>query len=192
MRRNDDTTGWEGRKWLESYISNEKNERKGINAVNQRVEGGIRFCSYHVSTQSSIEELRHISPQSWNVRRQILSSEIESYNADIICLQDVDHYYDYWKNKLNSLGYDSIFKQKTEILGIHLDGVCVAYKRNLFQLFKTSTIEFNDANNFNNLKDDNSDMRVRIVTDDVGVILFLQPWEVRMFNNRNDIILNND
>ena len=39
-------------------------------------------------------------------------------------------------------------------------------------------IEFNEANNCNNSKDDNSDMRVRIVTDDVGVILFLQPWEV--------------
>ena len=43
------------------------------------------------------------------------------------------------------LGYDSVFKKRTEVKDFRNEGVVIAYKSDLFQLFKTVTIEFNQA-----------------------------------------------
>ena len=45
----------------------------------------------------------------------------------------------------NNKGYDSIFMQCTQKNDVHLEGVMISYKRDLFQLFKTYFIEFNHA-----------------------------------------------
>ena len=171
----DETVGWEGRKWLESYT--EKHEKQHEKQNKQKKSGGsIRFCSYHVYAQSGMQYLRHVTVRTWEQRRATLSLEIESYNADVICLQDCDHFHDFWKNCLSLLGYDTVFKQRTEVKNSHEEGVVIAFKRNLFQLFKTIPIELNDA--LEELDEDDSDLRMRITTDDVGLLLFLQPWEV--------------
>ena len=43
------------------------------------------------------------------------------------------------------LGYDSVFQKRTEVKDFRSEGVVIAYKSDLFQLFKTVTIEFNQA-----------------------------------------------
>lgn len=71
------------------------------------------------------------------------------------------------------LGYDSIFKQRTEIKDFRSEGVVIAYKNDLFQLFKTCTIELNEAVQDN---ERGSAFRARSITDDVALLLFLQPY----------------
>lgn len=72
------------------------------------------------------------------------------------------------------LGYDSIFKKRTELKDFRNEGVAIAYKSDLFQLFKTVNIEFNNAVGDN---DRGSVFRARSITDDVGLLLFLQPYK---------------
>jgi hypothetical protein len=43
------------------------------------------------------------------------------------------------------LGYDSVFKKRTEVKDFRSEGVIIAYKNDLFQLFKTVPIEFNQS-----------------------------------------------
>jgi len=43
------------------------------------------------------------------------------------------------------LGYDSVFKKRTEVKDFRSEGVVIAYKNDLFQLFKTVPIEFNQS-----------------------------------------------
>ncbi len=72
------------------------------------------------------------------------------------------------------LGYDSIFKARTQLKDYHHEGVVIAYRSEVFQLFKTVNVEFNDA--VQDL-DRGSAFRERSKTDDVGLILFLQPMK---------------
>ncbi|KAG2379555.1 hypothetical protein C9374_006672 [Naegleria lovaniensis] len=46
---------------------------------------------------------------AWSHRRENLLQEISEYNADIICLQECDKFEEFWKEKLQSLGYETYF-----------------------------------------------------------------------------------
>jgi mRNA deadenylase 3'-5' endonuclease subunit Ccr4 len=165
----DETVGYEGRKWLESYDTHKETQDVQTN----KGENNIKFCSYHVFAQSQYQqEARHAVPKSWEKRSVTLSLEIISYDADIISLQDADHFYDYWKRTLSLLGYDTVYQQRTEIRGSHDEGVIIAYKRSLFQLYKSIPVELNNSAD----RIDDLNLKDRVVTDDVGLILLLQPW----------------
>lgn len=73
------------------------------------------------------------------------------------------------------LGYDSVYCQRTQVKNIHYEGVAICYKRELFQLFKTVSVDFNDSWDFDTTK--GGSFQERCKTDDVGLILFLQPWK---------------
>ena len=70
-----------------------------------------------------------------------------------------------------SIGYDSIWKQRTAEEQEHHEGVVIAYKRNLFQLFKSIPIDLNRAADAETTK-----VRKQCLTDDVALLAFLQPW----------------
>lgn len=152
--------GWEGRQWLQTL------PRKSQ-------ETSFKILSYNILADYKCSFLHYSNTKNWDIRREKLISEITSYCADIVCLQDVDHYTDWWRPQLMLLGFDTIFKQRTEVKGFHYEGVLIAFKRHVFKLFKTTTIEFNSAVN-----DDQrgKQFRERSKTDDVGIILLLQPW----------------
>lgn len=87
----------------------------------------------------------------------------------------IDNFTDFWRPQLMILGYDSIFKRRTCIRETRYEGVVIAYKRVQFTLFKSVPIEFNDvAANYN---DRGASFKDRCLSDDVGIIAFLQPVE---------------
>ncbi|KAG9328623.1 hypothetical protein JZ751_006128 [Albula glossodonta] len=49
---------------------------------------------------------------NWAERKYLILEEILTYQADILCLQEVDHYFDTFQPVLNSLGYHSTFCPK--------------------------------------------------------------------------------
>ncbi|XP_050967150.1 nocturnin [Labeo rohita] len=49
---------------------------------------------------------------NWAERKYLILQEILTYNPDIICLQEVDHYFDMFQPILASLGYQSSFCPK--------------------------------------------------------------------------------
>lgn len=97
---------------------------------------------------------------TWEYRKNIILREILSYNADVICLQEVqtDHFRTFYQPRLNDAGYDGIFKAKTRDAPAwsidlstpgstatpSIDGCATFYRRDRFVLLESHTIEFNE------------------------------------------------
>lgn len=155
---------WEGRSFVPAKTS--------INLDNNRPQ--LRILSYHVLADNKCKKLTYTSAKSWDERKITLLQEIRSYEAEIIMLQDVDHFADWWRPKLMTLGYDCIFKKRTETKESHDEGVVVGYKRDRFQLFKSIPINFNHA--ADGEIERGGVYREKCKTDDVALIAFLQPF----------------
>jgi len=72
-------------------------------------------------------------------RSSLVNQELIESNSDIVCLQEVDHYEDFYGVVLNSLGYDSVCESRRG-----KDSVCIAYKRDQFELVKKIGIQHDD------------------------------------------------
>lgn len=88
----------------------------------------------------------------WQYRRQVILKELAQYGADVVCLQEVQstHYLEDLEPELKRLGYDSVFKQKTQnelyTCGRYaMDGCATFFRRSRFKLVKKYEVEFNKA-----------------------------------------------
>lgn len=79
-----------------------------------------------------------VSTLSWSFRFHIISQELLDLNADILCLQEIDHYQDF-ETFLNKYNYVGVFKQRT---GENKDGCAVFWRVNKFELINCKMIEF--------------------------------------------------
>jgi len=86
----------------------------------------------------------------------------------------MDHFKDWWRPQLMLLGYDSVWKQRPKKRDTYYEGVAVAYRRSQFQLFKSVMVDLNKSSEQDT--DRGSSFKERLITDDVGLLLFLQPW----------------
>ena len=109
----------------------------------------------------------------WRYRRENLLHEIAFRNADILCLQEIDHYDDWWRPQLSAAGYDSNLTRRPRGLA---DGILIAWKRDQFQLHRSTNIDFNECKK-NLLRHDMDNLASRCVQDNVGQIVALIPWE---------------
>lgn len=84
----------------------------------------------------------------WEYRRQKLVNEIIEYDADIICLQEVqsDHFESFYEPELTKHGYSVIYTKKTPVLytanKFVTDGCATFYRRKLFKLIMKREVEF--------------------------------------------------
>lgn len=81
----------------------------------------------------------------WEIRAPKIVNEIAKWHADVVCLQEVDHFYDYLLPELTKLGYTGVFQQKPEW---HEDGLSVFYKSKKLQLVQEEVHWFQDTNQF--------------------------------------------
>lgn len=87
----------------------------------------------------------------WPYRRANLLRELLSYNADIMCLQEVQstHFTDFFAPELARAGYTAIFKRKTNEMytrdSYAIDGCATFFKKKKFALVKKYEVEFNKA-----------------------------------------------
>ncbi|XP_026112308.1 nocturnin [Carassius auratus] len=81
---------------------------------------------------------------NWSERKYLILEEILTYRPDVLCLQEVDHYFDTFQPVLASLGYQSSFCPKpcSPCLDVHNnngpDGCALFFNRRRFQLLHTS------------------------------------------------------
>ena len=79
---------------------------------------------------------------SWHYRKQNIVKELGSYQADVVCLQEVqsDHYDDHLQEAMEVLGYSGVFKKKTtEVFtgkALAIDGCATFYRNDRFTLIK--------------------------------------------------------
>ncbi|KAF0717330.1 Aste57867_2361 [Aphanomyces stellatus] len=105
-------------------------------------------------------------------RKEQILQELLSYNADILCLQEVDDFHLWWVPRLNAAGYDSVYHQRT---GDYDDGLVIAFRRILFQIFRTQRINLNDVHA------PNATVAAHLQQDNVALLVALQPWETCHF-----------
>lgn len=74
----------------------------------------------------------------WEVRKVNLLKEITQYDADIITLQECDHYHDFFQPQLDALGYSGYFGPKPTSacleVGNNSDGCALFVKRSKFRV----------------------------------------------------------
>ena len=103
----------------------------------------LLLLTYNVFADCKCSNVRYTTAFKWEHRSKMLIQEIASYNADVLCLQDVDHFAEFWRPQLMLLGYDSLYKKRTCKRDSHYEGVVIATAATLLQLFKSETVEFN-------------------------------------------------
>jgi len=104
---------------------------------------------------------------SWKYRLNNLITEINYYQPDILCLQEVDHFDDI-KAKLE--GYLGYFKKRN---GWHPDGSSIFFNAKRFKLLEEMTIELNDIVTNTFLKENFKDLS-RFHRDNIGIFLLLE------------------
>ncbi|XVF64776.1 hypothetical protein PTKIN_Ptkin09bG0193800 [Pterospermum kingtungense] len=119
----------------------------------------------------------------WEYRRQNLLQEIIEYNADILCLQEVqsDHFESFFKHELIRRGYSVIYKKKkTELYtssGHVSEGCATFYRHSLFKEIRTYELEFDQRAKLAaadlKLELKHEDAR-RLVKDNVALIVILE------------------
>ncbi|PAA52575.1 hypothetical protein BOX15_Mlig011868g2, partial [Macrostomum lignano] len=86
----------------------------------------------------------------WEYRRRGIMDEIRVYQADILCLQEVEteQFSVFFKPELAKSGYDGIFSAKSRAKTMsaseskYVDGVAIFWKKERFNLIKEDVIEF--------------------------------------------------
>lgn len=108
----------------------------------------------------------------WDHRQRLILDEICNYNADIICLQEVEtcEFIDTFRPELKRHGYQGIFSPKSRAKTMHddlsrnVDGCAIFWKQDKFQLLEEHLIEFNQLAIKNSGGDE--DMLNRVMTKD--------------------------
>lgn len=81
---------------------------------------------------------------NWEERKYLILEEILTYRPDILCLQEVDHYYDTFQPVMASLGYHGTFLAKpwSPCLDVEQnngpDGCALFFRRSRFSLHATA------------------------------------------------------
>ena len=82
-------------------------------------------CFYAALSHSSSTSNFIKAPQEalkWENRKELLLEEILRSGADIICLEEVDHFFDFFQLKLSGSGFEGIFKPKVSSPCLSVDG----------------------------------------------------------------------
>ncbi|XP_007895886.1 nocturnin isoform X1 [Callorhinchus milii] len=83
---------------------------------------------------------------NWSERKYLILEEIVTYRPDIVCLQEVDHYFDTFQPVLRGLGYHSTFypKPRSPCLDVENnngpDGCALFFLRERFELLDSVTL----------------------------------------------------
>ncbi|KAL1187992.1 Carbon catabolite repressor-like protein [Cardamine amara subsp. amara] len=93
-------------------------------------------------TSASDKQYGYCQPwaRTWTYRKHNLLQEIVGYNADVVCLQEVQnsHLNGFLAPELIRLGYDFRYQRRTD----KLDGCATFFKQNKFSFVKDYCIEF--------------------------------------------------
>ncbi|NXB98479.1 ANGE1 protein, partial [Orthonyx spaldingii] len=128
----------------------------------------FRVMSYNILAQDLVEQgldlYEHCHPDilNWNYRLPNLLQEIQHWDPDVLCLQEVqeNHYWEQLEPTFKEMGFACFYKRRT---GTKTDGCAVCYKHSRFQLISLSPIEYFRPG---------LDILNR---DNVGLVLLLQP-----------------
>ncbi|KAK2397585.1 Carbon catabolite repressor protein 4 5 [Trifolium repens] len=104
---------------------------------------GVENASNHLDLYSNIPR-RFLD---WGRRKRLILEEVNSYNASILCFQEVDHFDDL-DDLFQKNGFKSVYKPRT---GEANDGCAIFWKDKLFNLLHQEDLEFQKFGMRNNV-----------------------------------------
>ncbi|KAK9742599.1 hypothetical protein RND81_03G184900 [Saponaria officinalis] len=119
----------------------------------------------------------------WEYRRKNLLHEILLYDADIVCLQEVqsDHFENFFKPELAKYGYLAVYKKKTKEVftgnGYTIDGCATFFRSDTFNKVIAYELEFSKTalSLIGKLEPSLRDQaRVRLIKDNIALVVILE------------------
>lgn len=127
----------------------------------------FKIMTYNALAQALIR--RKLFPSSgnavkWFKRSKVLLNEFKHYDADVHCLQEIDHiqYQAFWKEEFQKLGYASQFHR----IGTKNHGVAIVWRCSLFTMVDTMLVDYDN--------EPSGDIPPRTTTKNAGLILALK------------------
>uniref|UniRef100_A0A0E0DR28 Endonuclease/exonuclease/phosphatase domain-containing protein n=1 Tax=Oryza meridionalis TaxID=40149 RepID=A0A0E0DR28_9ORYZ len=77
----------------------------------------------------------------WKARSKAVLSELKSFEADLMCIQELDEYDTFYKKNMENSGYSSIYIQRS---GDKRDGCGIFYKPKSMELVQKEVLHYND------------------------------------------------
>jgi mRNA deadenylase 3'-5' endonuclease subunit Ccr4 len=74
----------------------------------------------------------------WHVRKEIIRSLLIQCKPDILCLQECDHFEDFYRQVIHDMGLSSLYVPRPE----RTDGILVAFNPELFTIAHNETVYF--------------------------------------------------
>ena len=118
----------------------------------------------------------------WTQRSEKIAHSLRCCNADIICLQEVDHYQDFYDPLLVGLGYDSIYLQRPS----RQDGCLIAYKRDKIFVHKINEVQMDELADYMG----SESSRVNLKRNNVALIALMEYMDDE--RDERDPLGNND
>ncbi|KAL6994885.1 Carbon catabolite repressor protein 4 3, partial [Sarracenia purpurea var. burkii] len=146
------STGYDSRRWLNPLRRRQPHQpspemvRQWVEADTPVLSHSERFLvvSYNILGDRNASKHRDLYPNvpslymKWNHRKRVICEELIGWNPDVICLQEVDKYFDLLST-MEKAGYIGSYKRRT---GDATDGCAMFWKANKFRLLEGESIEF--------------------------------------------------
>eukprot|EP00249_Psilotum_nudum_P005767 c19190_g1_i1 orf=281-1489(-) len=105
----------------------------------------IRVISYNILAQAYVKSsLFPHSPSPalrWKARSQAILQRLLSFNADFLCIQELDEFESFFKRQLDNQGYGSLYAKRP---GKKYDGCGIFFRHERFELLWSEVIDYND------------------------------------------------
>lgn len=104
------------------------------------------MASYNILADRNALKHRDLYPNvpsdfmKWSYRKKKICEEIIGLNSDIICLQEVDKFFEL-RSIMQQARYSGSFKRRT---GDNVDGCAMFWKADKFRLLERDNIEFKE------------------------------------------------
>jgi uncharacterized protein with PIN domain/exonuclease III len=95
----------------------------------------------YTSTAEEAPTSVSVSASSWRYRSSLITtllSHLSELSTDVICLQEVDHYEDFYHSLFERLGFTSIYLQRP---GGKKDGCLIAFRKDRFSLLDQEEVD---------------------------------------------------
>ncbi|CAM6049476.1 unnamed protein product [Sphagnum compactum] len=129
-------------KWVPTFVPIHPTDH---HAVAPHPPSLIRIISYNILAQAYVKSsLFPHSPSSclrWKARSEAILERLLSFDADFLCLQELDEFESFYKWKLDKHGYSSVYVQRS---GRKRDGCGIFFRRARVQLVEEQAIDYND------------------------------------------------
>ncbi|XP_065205235.1 protein angel homolog 2 isoform X2 [Planococcus citri] len=106
----------------------------------------IKVLSYNILSQNLLEMHPHLYKNhderylDWEYRKEALLKEFQEFDADVLCLQEVEgKETEFFNTHLEALGYKGIYKKRTNDKE---DGCAIYYRVEKFDLKEYATVEY--------------------------------------------------